>query len=82
MKNAYLGISGNALNCVKFYGVAVLREGHTQNLFLVFERAIKGTIEEYLEEYANNIDWNDVLSLFSDIASGLDSLHHRGIAHG
>ena len=82
MKNAYLGISGEAIHCVKFYGVAVLKEGDTRNLFLVFERASKGTIDDYIDKYADDLNWNDVLSLFSDIASGLTTLHHRGIAHG
>lgn len=82
MKNAYLGISGDALHCVKFFGVTVLKEAETQSLFLVFERAGKGSIDDYLDEYADTLDWNNVLDLFSGVATALSSLHLRGMAHG
>lgn len=82
MKNAYLGVSGDALHCVKFYGVTVLKEREARSLFLVFEHATKGSIDDYLDEYADTLDWNDVLDLFSGVATALSSLHHRGMAHG
>jgi hypothetical protein len=83
MKTAYLGVTGNALHCVQFYGVTVLKQpGDAQSLFLVFEHASKGSIDDYLDEYADVLDWNSVLELFSGVATGLESLHHRGIAHG
>jgi len=82
MKNAYLGVSGEALHCVKFYGVTNLKVGlEDDNLFLVFEEASKGSIDDFFDKYAGTLDWNDVLGLYADVATGLEELHHRGITH-
>ena len=82
MKIVYKGVTGDPLHCVKFYGITVLQSGQVQGLFLVFELASGGSIDEYLYTRAMELEWNDVLTLFYDIATGLEELHHRGITHG
>lgn len=82
MKLVYRGTTGGALHCVEFYGLTALKSGPVQGLFLVFQLASGGSIDSYLGRNAAKLDWNDVLELFSGIASGLDALHERGISHG
>ena len=82
MKIVYKGVTGDPLRCVKFHGITVLQSEKAKGLFLVFELAAGGSIDEYLYTRAKQLEWNDVLTLFYDIASGLEELHGRGIAHG
>lgn len=82
MRLVYRGATGALSNCVKFYGITILRDGPVQGLFLVFELASEGPIDEYLEAHAEDLSWDDVVTLFYDIASGLGELHARWIIHG
>lgn len=82
MKIVYRGVTGVPLHCVRFYGVTTLAIGSAEELFLVFDLATGGSIDEYLDRFGVDLGWNDVLQLFYDIASGLHELHSRGIAHG
>jgi len=66
---------------MEFYGITAFHEP-LQGLFLVFGLASGGTVREYLEQDGTNLQWDDVIDLFSGIATGLAELHQRGIAHG
>ena len=82
MRLVYHAATSAELNCVRFYGITVLKHGPAQGLFLVFDLASRGSIDEYLHVQGENLRWDDVLKLFHDIATGLESLHERGISHG
>jgi serine/threonine protein kinase len=82
MRFVYRGVTGAPLFCVKFYGVTVLKQGPAQGLFLAFELAREGSIDEYLDKHAKLLQWEHIREIFSGIATGLSELHARGIAHG
>jgi serine/threonine protein kinase len=48
---------------------------------LVLERATKGNLMEFLEQYDEKDDWGFILETLKAVSGGLDALHKRGIAH-
>ena len=82
MKLVYRSVSGADMHCIDFHGITILRQGPVQGLFLVFDVAGGGSIDEYLAGRPEMLVWDDVFDLFFDIATGLEGLHKRGVAHG
>lgn len=84
MEVVYRALSAIPDLCIKFHGITTLNLGMPMmdGLFLVFELASGGSIDNYLEQPEVG-DWNEVIGLFADISYGLwDGLHMKGIAHG
>jgi serine/threonine protein kinase len=85
MELAYGTLSAKPVGCVKFFGITVLaidQDESANRLCLVFERASRGTIIDYINEDAKSLSWFDVVLLFQDIALALArDLHKRGIVH-
>jgi serine/threonine protein kinase len=48
---------------------------------LVLEYADSGTLNNYLNEHFNKLDWNDKLCLASQLASALEHIHEYDIIH-
>jgi serine/threonine protein kinase len=82
MKLVYRGVTGDEQYCAEFYGMTSLNRGPERGLFLVFELASEGSIDEYLRCNGPNLTWGEVCELFNDVASGMRNLHSKGIAHG
>lgn len=85
MEVVYRALSGSPQSCVEFYGITVLRGENpmTKGPFLVFERATGESIDKFIESKGSEWIWEDILRVFSEIASGLwDGLHSKMIAHG
>ena len=71
-----------------FYGITLQKRGdqdsekqNDDTLCLVFARATKGSLTEFLEQYERKDDWGVILEILEGVANGLQSLHGRGIAH-
>ena len=82
MKLVYRAATGSPLHCIAFHGITVLDEPRQQGLFLVFDLATGGTVKEYLERFGNTLQWDDLIDLFTGIATVLTEIHKRGISHG
>jgi serine/threonine protein kinase len=48
---------------------------------LVLEYADNGTLNTYLEEHFNELDWNDKFHLSLQLASAVEFLHDNDIIH-
>lgn len=84
MEMAFRALSGNPSNCIELYGITKLsRGGEKEGVFLIFELASNGRLEQYIKNGMKNFSWEQVLELVVGIAEGLDGgLHQKGIAHG
>jgi serine/threonine protein kinase len=45
------------------------------------EYADSGTLNAYLKNHFNELDWNDKLRLAFQLASAVECMHSRGIIH-
>jgi serine/threonine protein kinase len=52
-----------------------------QKYSLVLEYADGGTLETYLKEHFNELDWNDKYQLAFQLASATECIHECGIIH-
>jgi serine/threonine protein kinase len=82
MKLVYHAATGSALHCIEFHGITVLHEHSHPGLHLVFGFAMGGSVEEYVKKMGNTLQWDDLIDLFTGIATGLAEIHQRGIVHG
>lgn len=77
-------LSESPLHCIKFYGITILPEIgdlKSETLCLVFERATEGTLANYIES-GKPLNWNQLISLFEGIGTGLENgLHRKRIVH-
>jgi serine/threonine protein kinase len=48
---------------------------------LVLEYADSGTLNDYLNEYFNRIDWNEKFQLALQLTSAVEFLHEEDIIH-
>ena len=82
---SYSALAGTAAGWVDFFGITKLSKGLTKGddgvLCLVFERAKKGNLKEFLQEFAEKDDWGFILETLKGVGNGLNVLHKRGIAH-
>ena len=87
----YNALAGSASSWVHFYGITRLPKGfgiesesQTEDdgiLCLVFERATKGNLHDFLKQTTLKDDWGFIIEAGQGIGGGLDELHKRGIAH-
>jgi serine/threonine protein kinase len=52
-----------------------------QKYSFVLEYADSGTLNTYLDEHFNELDWNDKYRLASQLASAVEFLHGEDIIH-
>lgn len=84
MEIVYAVLSSKPGGCIEFYGITILRENEnsTEKVCLVFERAVDGTILDYLRANAHSLGWYGFVLLLVNIAWALDgALHRKGIVH-
>ena len=67
-------------NIIKFYGLSKLETDSTKYL-LVMEYADGGSLQSYLKENFNILEWSDKYRLASQIANAVACLHNEGIIH-
>jgi len=85
----YSALAGSASSWVDFYGVTRLPKEFEDSpssepggvLCLVFQRATKGNLTDFLKQTTLKDDWGFVLEALKSIGGGLSDLHKRGIAH-
>jgi hypothetical protein len=87
----YNALAGDASNWAQFYGITKLPKGFVEEaefraedegiLCLVFERATKGNLSEFLKQTTLKDDWGFIIEAGKGIGGGLDQLHRLGIAH-
>jgi serine/threonine protein kinase len=53
----------------------------TRKYFLVLEYADSDTLNTYLNNHFNELNWNDKLHLAFQLASAVECIHCRGIIH-
>ena len=53
----------------------------TQKYSLVLEYADSGTLNTYLKDHFNELDWNDKFHLPLQLASAVEFLHESDIIH-
>ncbi|GBC04009.1 hypothetical protein RclHR1_05460012, partial [Rhizophagus clarus] len=70
-------------NIIRFYGVTYeANEIYQQKKYsLVLEYADSGTLEVYLKNHFNELDWNDKYQLALQLASAVECIHNCGIIH-
>ncbi|RIA86512.1 hypothetical protein C1645_727075, partial [Glomus cerebriforme] len=70
-------------NILQFYGItSVETDVHrTKKYFLVLEYADSGTLNNYLDQHFNELDWNDKFQLALQLASSVEYIHSCGIIH-
>ena len=87
----YNALGGDTSSWAHFYGITKLPKGFWKEarsqpedegiLCLVFERATKGNLSEFLKQTTLKDDWGFIIEAGQGIGGGLDQLHRRGIAH-
>jgi serine/threonine protein kinase len=87
----YSAVAASAGGFIHFFGItklpgALFEDPSTADsdnaiLCLVLERATKGNLKEFLEQYSKKDDWAFILETLKAVGGGLHSLHKRGIAH-
>lgn len=85
MEIVYEVLSSSPGGCIKFYGITNLSVDQgfpIDTLCLVFERATRGTILDFLSQQATSLDWYEVINMFISIAWALDDgLHKQKVVH-
>ncbi|RIA96646.1 kinase-like domain-containing protein [Glomus cerebriforme] len=72
-------------NILQFYGITRVEDGipcessQINKHMLVLEYADSGTLDTYLNEYFNNLNWNDKLNLALQLANAVLYLHNNNI---
>ena len=67
-------------NIIKFYGLSKLYTDPTKYL-LVMEYADSGSLQSYLKENFNGLEWSDKYRLAFQIANAVACMHNEGIIH-
>jgi serine/threonine protein kinase len=67
-------------NIIKFYGLSKLDTDSTKYL-LVMEYADGGSLQSYLKENFNKLDWSDKYQLALQLASAVECIHNCDIIH-
>ena len=67
-------------NIIKFYGLSKLDTNSTKYL-LIMEYADGGSLESYLKENFNRLEWSDKYKLAFQIANAVTCMHNEGIIH-
>ncbi|GBC07945.1 hypothetical protein RclHR1_00780025 [Rhizophagus clarus] len=70
-------------NIIRFYGITKSEDAtHQTNKYsLVLEYANNGTMNAYLNEYFNKLNWSDKYRLALQLASAVEFLHGKNIIH-
>ena len=68
------------MNVIKFYGLSKLDTDSTKYL-LVMEYADGGSLQSYLKENFNKLEWSDKYRLAFQIANAVACMHNEGIIH-
>ena len=61
---------------MRVYNLFVFRSGQ---YLLVLKHADNSTLNTYLSQHFNELDWNDKLCLASQLASAVEHIHESGI---
>ncbi|UZO08236.1 uncharacterized protein OCT59_028494 [Rhizophagus irregularis] len=68
-------------NIIRLYGITRVEIGTIQKYSFVLEYADSGTLNTYLNENFNKLDWNDKYYLASQLASAIEFLHEKDTIH-
>ncbi|GBC32593.2 kinase-like domain-containing protein [Rhizophagus irregularis DAOM 181602=DAOM 197198] len=63
----------------EFYGIT--QDPKTKDYIMVLDYAEKGNLRNYLSTDYNKLDWNAILRILLDVASGLDLIHEKELIH-
>jgi serine/threonine protein kinase len=66
-------------NIIRFYGVS---DKQINKYLLVMEYADGGTLQSYLKENFNKLEWSDKYRLALQLASAVSCMHNEIIIHG
>jgi serine/threonine protein kinase len=64
-------------NIIRFYGISKLEDKY----LLVMEYADCGSLQSYLKENFNKLEWDDKYQLALQLANAVECLHNEGIIH-
>ncbi len=67
-------------NIIKFYGISKL-EMDANKYLLVMEYADGGSLQSYLKENFDKLEWNDKYQLAFQLANAVACMHNEGIIH-
>ena len=68
-------------NIIKFYRFSKLETDSVKYL-LVIEYADGGSLQSYLKENFNKLEWSDKYKFAFQIANAVACMHNEGIIHG
>ncbi|PKC66208.1 hypothetical protein RhiirA1_460010 [Rhizophagus irregularis] len=68
-------------NIIRLYGITRVEIDTIQKYSFVLEYADSGTLNTYLNENFNKLDWNDKYNLASQLASAIEFLHEKDTIH-
>ncbi|CAB5387468.1 unnamed protein product [Rhizophagus irregularis] len=70
-------------NILRFYGISSVDDEINQlkKFYLVLEYADSGTLNTYLNNHFDELNWNDKLRLAFQLASAVECIHCCGIIH-
>ncbi|PKY22867.1 kinase-like protein [Rhizophagus irregularis] len=68
-------------NIIRLYGITRVEIDTIQKYSFVLEYADSGTLNTYLNENFNKLDWNDKYNLASQFASAIEFLHEKDTIH-
>ncbi|CAI2166980.1 19845_t:CDS:2 [Funneliformis geosporum] len=66
-------------NIIKFYGIS--KSNLTNNYLLVMEYADGGSLQSYLKENFNKLEWSNKYQLALQLANAVACIHNEGIIH-
>ncbi|CAB4393818.1 unnamed protein product [Rhizophagus irregularis] len=70
-------------NILRFYGITNVEMDvyEAKKYSLVLEYANRGTLNTYLSEYFDELDWDDKYNLSLQLASAVECMHNCGVIH-
>ena len=68
-------------NIIKFYGISILEMNSNNHYLLVMEYADGGSLQSYLKENFNKLEWSDKYKLSFQLANAVACMHKEGIIH-
>ena len=71
-------------NILRFYGISKLEADLVSQMnkyLLVVEHADGGSLNSYLKENFDKLEWNDKFRLALQLASAVECIHNEGIIH-
>ena len=71
-------------NILRFYGISKLEADLVSQMnkyLLVVEHADGGSLNSYLKENFNKLEWNDKFRLALQLVSAVECIHNEGIIH-